>query len=164
MKIDQQTQPAMKKVAELIKDVHTAMLTSTDQGHIHSRPMTPLHLDADGNVWMFTTREAFEGIPGNVNLAFADHDRAAFVSIEGPAQLVDDRHHIHDLWSAAAKPWFPEGPDSPHLALLKVEPHEVAYWDAPGSRVVRALAMAASVIARKPIGMGQHGAADLTRH
>lgn len=164
MKIETQTQPAMQKVAELIKGTRTAMLTSTEQGHIHSRPMTPLQLDAQGNLWMFTSREVFEGVPGNVNLAFTNHDDGAYVSIEGPAELVDDRQHIHELWTVAAKPWFPEGPDSPHLILLKVAAHEVAYWDSPGSKVVRALAMAASVIAGKPVGMGEHGSANVIRH
>lgn len=163
MKIDDQTVPVMKKVAELIKDVRTVMLTSAVPGHLHSRPMTPLHLDAQGTIWMFTSRDAFEGVPGNVNLAFADHDHGSYVSVEGAAQLVDDRQRIHDLWTAAAKPWFPEGPDSPDLVLLRVDVHEVAYWDSPGSKVVRMMAMAASVVAGKPIGLGEHGSADVSR-
>lgn len=163
MKIEDQVLPAMKKVAELIKDVRTVMLTSSEPGHLHSRPMTPLKLEADGSVWMFTSRDAFEGVPGNVNLAFADHDHGSYVSLEGAAQLVDDRQRIHELWTLAAKPWFPDGPDSPDLILLKVETHEVAYWDSPGSKVVRALAMAASVVAGKPVGLGEHGSANVTR-
>jgi hypothetical protein len=39
----------------------------------------------------------------------------------------------------------------------------VAYWDSPGSKVVRALAMAASVVAGKPVGLGEHGSANVTR-
>ncbi len=48
--------------------------------------------------------------------------------------------------------------------MVKRDPLKGAYWGAPGARVVRALGMAPSFIAGKPIGMGQHGAADLTRH
>lgn len=162
MKIEEQSIPVMQKVAELIKDVRTVMLTSSEPGHLHSRPMTPLQLDGQGNIWMFTSREGFEGIPGNVNLAFADHDHGSYVSLEGAAQLVDDRQRIHELWTAAAKPWFPDGPDSPDLVLLKVETHEVAYWDSPGSKVVRMLAMAASVVGGKPMGLGEHGSANVT--
>lgn len=164
MKIDDQTNPAMQKVAELIKDVRTVMFTSSVPHHLHSRPMTPLHLDAQGAVWMFTSRDAFEGVPGNVNLAFADHDHGSYVSLEGQAELVDDRQKIKELWTAAAKPWFPDGPESPDLVLLKVDTHEVAYWDSPGSKVVRALAMAASVVSGKPVGLGEHGTANVHPH
>lgn len=56
-----------------------------------------------------------------------------------------------------AKPWFPEGPDSSNLALLKFIPDTAAYWDGPSSKMVRALGMIASVIAGKPVSLGEHG-------
>jgi hypothetical protein len=54
--------------------------------------------------------------------------------------------------------------DSPELRQLceLIEPMSWPrspdeYWDAPNSKVVRMVAMAASVVAGKPIGMGDHG-------
>jgi len=78
------------------------------------------------------------------------------VSLSGHGELVHDRERIKMLWTSFAKPWFPEGPETPNLALLKFVPHSAEYWDAPSSRMVRLLAMAASAIAGKPIGMGEH--------
>ena len=46
--------------------------------------------------------------------------------------------------------------DSPHLGLLKVIPETAEYWDAPNSKMVRMLAMDASIVARKPIGIGEN--------
>jgi general stress protein 26 len=56
-----------------------------------------------------------------------------------------------------AKPWFPEGPDSPNLALLKFIPDAADYWDAPNSVMVRAFGAVASIVAGKPVAMGEHG-------
>ena len=56
-----------------------------------------------------------------------------------------------------AKPWFPDGPDSSNLALLKFIPDRADYWDGPSSKMVRAFGMIASVIAGKPVGLGEHG-------
>jgi general stress protein 26 len=64
---------------------------------------------------------------------------------------------IEDLWTPFARSWFPDGADSSNLALLKFVPHSAEFWDAPNSKMVRMLAMAASIVAAKPIGMGNHG-------
>ena len=55
------------------------------------------------------------------------------------------------------RPWFPDGPESADLRLLKFTPSTVEYWDAAAGKMVRMMAIAASVIAARPIGMGEHG-------
>lgn len=42
-------------------------------------------------------------------------------------------------------------------------PHTAELRDSPNSRMVRLFAMAASVVAAKPIGMGQHGRLEVER-
>ena len=76
------------------------------------------------------------------------------------AQESEDRIRIQQLWTAAAKPWFPEGPTSANLALLKITPDAADYWDAPYSTMVRAVGMLASVVAGRPVGLGTHGSHD----
>ncbi|MEO6118650.1 MAG: pyridoxamine 5'-phosphate oxidase family protein, partial [Methylotenera sp.] len=77
-------------------------------------------------------------------------------SISGIGEINTDRAHIERLWTAFAKPWFPEGPESINLALLKFIPNTAEYWDAPHNKMVRMFAMAASVVIGKPL-MGEHG-------
>ena len=55
-----------------------------------------------------------------------------------------------------ARPWFPEGVESVHLGLLKIVPREAEYWDAPHSRMVRMVAMVASAVVGRPVGLGTH--------
>jgi general stress protein 26 len=158
MKIALQSSPDRRQLSELIKPIRVAMLTTlADGGALMSRPMSPLEMDGSGSLWFFTdTRSTKLDQSGVVNLAFADQSSATYVSISGRGLELTDRVKIKELWTALAKPWFPDGPDSIHLALLKVVPDIAEYWDAPHSKMVRMLGMAASVVAGKPVLMGEH--------
>lgn len=85
----------------------------------------------------------------------------ACVSLSGRGEVDTDRERIKRLWTPLAKPWFPEGPDSTNLALLKFVPDAADDWDGPSSRMVRAFGIIASAIASaiagKPVAMGEHG-------
>jgi general stress protein 26 len=158
MKIRTQHRPDLARLAELIAAIDVVMLaTNSRGGELENRPMTPIEMDEAGALWFFTRRHSpvFDGT-GPVNLAFVDHDRSIYVSICGSAAQVDDRERLRELWTPMARPWFPEGPDSPDLSLLRVLPTTADIWDAPHSKMVRVLAMAASVAAGQPVGLGGH--------
>lgn len=162
MKIHAQTHPQLTRLAELIEPIDVAMLTTrASDDTLHTRPMTPLEMDDSGAFWFFTSRDAdvLDG-RGPVSLAFADPDRSVYVAVSGEAELVDDRARAHELWTAAARPWFPDGPDSEQLALLCVHPNSADTWDGPHGKLMRILAMAASVAAARPIGLGEHEHVD----
>ena len=158
MKIHTQNRPDIGHVAELIKDIPIAMMTTREaDGSLAARAMAALEMDADGVVWFFTS------VPSDkadhldaMNLAFSDIDDSTYVSLSGHGEIDTDRSHIERLWTPMARPWFPDGPDSPQLALLKFIPDTADYWDGPNSRMVRAFNMSASVAAGKPIGLGEH--------
>jgi general stress protein 26 len=158
MKIQTQHRPDLARLAEMIEGIDVTMLaTSGPGGEIDTRPMTPVEMDEHGAIWFLTDSHAsLFGATGPVNLAFVDTDRSIYVSISGTAARVDDRARIHELWTLMARPWFPDGPDSPDLTLLRVLPVTADIWDAPHSKVVRLLAIAASVAAGRPVGLGEH--------
>jgi general stress protein 26 len=159
MKTETQNNPELGKLSKLIENMSVAMLTQMDgTGALVSRPMAPLEMDASGAIWFFTDmRSAKVEHLSAVNLGFADADRATYVSLSGSGELHAGKARIDQLWTAFARPWFPDGPESEHLALLKFVPGQAEYWDAPNSKMVRMFAMAASVAAGKPIAMGEHG-------
>jgi general stress protein 26 len=159
MKIADQTSAELAHVATLIEDIPIAMLTTLQaDGALASRPMTPLEMDAHGALWFFTDLQSSKvDRLRTVNLSFVDRDQGAYVSLAGRGEIDTDRARIHSLWSVLAKPWFPDGPDSSNLALLKFVPDTVDYWDGPSSKMVRAFGLIASVIAGKPVAMGEHG-------
>lgn len=158
MKIHAQSSAALTQLGKLIEEIPVAMFCNLDaEGTLVSRPMSPLEMDVNGALWFFTdvNSSKVEQLR-KVNLSFADPARASYVSLAGHGELETDQAHIQQLWSPFMKPWFPDGPDSANLALLKFVPESAEYWDAPHSKMVRMAAMAASVVAGKPVGVGDH--------
>lgn len=157
MKVHDQSLPAMKKVADLIEDMTVCMITAVDGHHLASRPMSPILLDKDGALWFLTSASAMQGVRlESITVAFSNEPDASYVSMEGIAHLIDDTPTKEHLWTAFAKPWFPDGPESPDLRAMKFVPRTVDYWDSPSSKVVRLFAIAASVMSGKPVGLGEH--------
>jgi general stress protein 26 len=159
MKIATQNSAELTHVAKLIEDIPVAMLTTLDaDGALASCPMTALEMDAQGALWFFTDVQSSKvDRLCAVNLSFTDRNQGAYISLSGHGAIDTERARIHSLWSVFAKPWFPEGPDSSNLALLKFIPDTADYWDGPSSKMVRLFGTIASVIAGKPVALGEHG-------
>jgi general stress protein 26 len=158
MKVETQKNPELTRLCELVEDISVAMLTTADDaGAMVSRPMSPLLMDGAGAIWFFTDRNSSKTNQLlNLNLSFSDLSDSTYVSVSGHGEINTDRARIDELWTSFVLPWFPEGKDSPNLALLKITPQIAEYWDAPDSKMVRMFAMGASIVAGKPIGMGEH--------
>ena len=158
MNIEPQNSTELIELAKRVDGIKIVMMTTLDpQGALVSRPMSPIEMDAKGAIWFFSDlrSEKVEHLRV-VNVAFSDEDNATYVSISGRGEMHAERAHIEKLWTPFARPWFPDGPESTNLALLKFVPQTAEYWDAPNSKMVRMFAMAASIAASKPIGMGEH--------
>jgi general stress protein 26 len=120
--------------------------------------MAPLEMDARGAIWFFTDLRSSKVDHFKVaNLTFTDMQRGIYVSLSGCGEMESDRARIAHLWTPMAKPWFPDGPDSEALVLLKFAPNVADFWDASNSRMVRAFSLIASAVTGKPIAMGEHG-------
>ena len=61
------------------------------------------------------------------------------VSLTGTAELIQDQEMLNKMWSEAWKVWFPDGPDSPEVTLLKVNATHGEYWDVSGLNGVKYL-------------------------
>ena len=161
MHIENQNRPELAHVAHLIENIPIAMLTHLQaDGSLASRPMSPIEMDAQGAMWFFVDVNTEQAeLLRVLNLSFSDIGHGTYVSLSGAGEIDIDvgRAHIQHLWTPMARPWFPDGPDSESLALLKFVPESADYWDAPHSRMARAFGVIASVISRTPIAMGEHG-------
>lgn len=162
MHIHEQTHADQKQLAELLDGLSVAMLTEWHDGQLRSRPMTALELDSEGHFWFLShlpeqDPPASEAAPPVANLSFSDERKSTYVSLSGHLVWTTDRTRIESLWTRFARPWFPDGPQTPGLAALAFVPDSAEYWDSPNSRVVRLFAMAASVSSGKPVGLGDHG-------
>jgi general stress protein 26 len=158
MKIETQGNVELIRLGQLIANMPVAMFTTVDgDGALVSRPMTPLEMDANGALWFFAdVRSAKINQLGAVNLTFVDAAQGVYVSMSGRGEIYADHGHTEHLWTEFATSWFPDGPDSANLAMLKFLPQAADYWDAPHSQMVRVLAMAASVVLGEPVALGEH--------
>lgn len=158
MKLHPQNTPELTRLGELIEDMPVAMLTTLNaEGALVSRPMTTLEMDSQGTLWFFTDLRSTKLAQLNaVNLSFADSGRSSYVSLSGQGHADTDATRIQALWTPFAKPWFPDGPSSHNLALLKFVPESAEFWDASSSRMVRLFAVVASMVSGKPVAMGDH--------
>lgn len=149
----------------LIKDIRFAMFTTQhDNGHLHSRPMTTQNksINEDNTLWFFMSRKSdpVADIKNdtNVNVAYADTDKDAYVSVSGTARVVEDRARAEQLWNKMAEAWFPGGPTDPDLALVRVDIVHADYWDVKENKLTQLFKMAkAAVTGNPPTGMGEHG-------
>jgi general stress protein 26 len=157
-----QTDPAMKRLADLIGDISIAMLTTQEtDGGLRSRPLATLRIDSEGKLWFFTAMSSAKvgeiDQQRHVNLSYSNPEKQEFVSISGHARLLRDREKMHELWSLWARPWFSGGVDDPDLGLLEVSVDQAEYWDAPASKMQRLIGLAQAMTTGHTDQLGEHG-------
>jgi general stress protein 26 len=158
MKLEPQSTDERARLGALLEHMPVAMLTTAgEDGALISCPMEALEMDRDGALWFFIDLrlDLAERLRA-VNFSFVDDQRGNYVSLSGRGEIAKDPARVERLWTLFDKASFPDGPESRHLALLKFVPAKGEFWDAPNSRAVRLLALAASTISGTPLGQGDH--------
>ncbi len=84
--------------------------------------------------------------------------------MSGRADVVEDREKAKELWSPLVKAWFPQGPEDPNLALIRVRVESADYWDVKSSKLVQLYGFAKSILTGQPpgaeLGVRKHVEAD----
>lgn len=141
------------KLADLLKGVHTVMFTTVDDdGTLVSRPMAVQDTeDFDGNLWLFATKDSRKvaEIRADDHVAVTYMSNDTWISIDGHAELVDDRQRIHDYWNPFVQAWFTGGPDDPNVTLIHVVGDSAEWWESSG-RISSTLKMLRSAVTHKP--------------
>jgi general stress protein 26 len=135
------TMSDIETLHEQLKDIRIAMLTTADlNGTLRSRPMGTQDAEFDGDLWFFTSDTSGKANEirhdQQVNLSYVDPGKNRYVSVSGRAALVHDKARMKEYWNPIYKAWFPEGLDTPDLALLRVTAEKAEYWDAPSGKLV----------------------------
>ena len=151
-----------KKIAELVKGIHIAMMTTVAKdGTMSSRPMAVQDKPFDGTIW-FLTRSTSEKIDEvekdqHVTLSFAEPSSSKYLALKGKASVSEDRAKIHELWNPMYKAWFPKGEDDPEIAVLRVEISEGDYWEASSGKLVMMAKYAFAAATGGKVEMGEAG-------
>ncbi len=133
-----ETAEQVKKVADLAKGIRIGMLTTVDaDGHFISRPMAQQDVEFDGDLWFFAERNSRKvaQIIANPHVGVTLTSNDTWISVDGEAEIVDDKAKAKELWNSWVEAWMPEGPDDANVVLIKVSSHSAEYWDTPGGRI-----------------------------
>ena len=163
--MENDNQESIKKLKELVDEVRIAMLCTSQDDQLRSRPMSTAQFDDEGNIWFFTNEHSGKADEVSeshqICLAYSSPSKNSYISISGSARIVNDWAKMKELYNPAIKAWFPEGLDDPNLALLKVTPSEAEYWDSSSSKMVTLFQMAKAIVTGEKYDEGQHGKIEL---
>lgn len=132
---------AIPRIAAHLKAIDICMLTTRgDDGELHARPMSNNgNVEWDGSSWFFAPADGrlvaeIRRDPSAVATYRAD-DRFAWIALSGRAELVDDAEAKRRTWSPDLDRWFPDGPDDPNVALIRVDASAAQWWTEDGDGV-----------------------------
>ncbi|MBT2586430.1 pyridoxamine 5'-phosphate oxidase family protein [Arthrobacter sp. ISL-95] len=155
---------AISKVTDIINDSKIGMLTTIDEaGALVSRPLAVQEVKGDGDMWFFTglgtSQVAHIRQDPRVNVSFGKNTE--WVSVAGAAEVVTDRRKIHEMWNQVVEAWFPDGPDTPEVCLLRVDSDSAEYWTSPGGTAATVLQWVKSKVTNSRFSVGESGTVEL---
>ena len=154
----------ISKVTDIINDSHIGMLTTiNEKGALVSRPLAVQEVKEDGDMWFFTSSQSSQvahvRADPRVNVSFGKNTE--WVSVAGTAEVVTDRQKIRDMWNQVVEAWFPDGPDTPEVVLLRVDSDSAEYWTSPGGRVATVLPWIKAKVTQCRMSVGESGTVEL---
>jgi general stress protein 26 len=134
------------RVWDIIEKVGVCMLTTQFAGGLRARPLEA-RPDREAGLIFFVTgvhspkEDEIEARP-DVGLVFIDSKDKAYLSVTGRASVVHDADKTKAAWRKTDEVWWPDGPSSPDVCLLRIEPFKAELWDGPASNIVTAFEFA----------------------
>lgn len=131
---------SLSELAEKMRDIDFAVLsTRTEGGAVAGRPMSNNRdVDFDGDSYFFTLEDTrtvgdIRRDP-HVGLSYQSRSgvlgtRPFFLTLEGRAELIQDKGQFQAHWTSDLDRWFDQGMDTPGLVLIKVAAQRLHYWD-----------------------------------
>ncbi|MCR1160236.1 MULTISPECIES: pyridoxamine 5'-phosphate oxidase family protein [Micrococcaceae] len=154
----------ISKVTDIINGAKIGMVTTVnEQGALVSRPLAIQDVKDDGDMWFFTglgtSQVAHVRNDPRVNVSFGKNTE--WVSVAGNAEVVTDRQIIRDMWNQTVEAWFPDGPETPEVCLLRVDSESAEYWTSPGGTAATVLQWVKSKVTHSRMSVGESGTVDL---
>ncbi|MEO7370451.1 MAG: pyridoxamine 5'-phosphate oxidase family protein [Ilumatobacteraceae bacterium] len=150
-----------KALKDIIKPGDVAMVVTSSNGKLSSRPLTVASVQTDDLLFLIDRRADWltEKILGeHVHVAISAGGRNDWVSVNGKASLNDDRTLIRELWTPFAGAYF-DSEDDPNVVVLDIAVNEGEYWSAPGGGPFgRLISIVSTALGHeKGPGAGEHG-------
>jgi general stress protein 26 len=125
-------------VSEAMKKVDFCMMTTLGSSQaMHTRPMSNNRkVEWDGDTWFFSAADSSQvqeiKADPHVNLGYSEPKEMIFIALSGNGEVISDVDKKKELWSDELAMWFPDGPESDGLVLIKVRSNLAHYWSKEG--------------------------------
>ena len=131
---------SLTDISEKMRDIDFAVLsTRTEGGAVAGRPMSNnRQVEYDGDSFFFTCEDArtVSDIRRDPNVGLTYQSKSGmlgmkplFITVEGRAELIQDKAKFAEHWTKDLDAWFKQGVDTPGLTLIKVVAERLHYWD-----------------------------------
>ncbi|HEX7238063.1 MAG TPA: pyridoxamine 5'-phosphate oxidase family protein [Gammaproteobacteria bacterium] len=120
---------------DLLEGFETAMLvTRSNDGHMHARPMAVAEVRADADAYFVTSIDSpkVAEIYADADVLLTFQSAHQYAAIYGRVNVVRDRALIERLWKETWKTWFPGGKSDPEIALLRFDADHGELWNDAG--------------------------------
>ena len=156
MNTDLATIDERKDIWKRIEDARIAFFTtlSEDNG-LRARPLTTQRVEAETTLWFFIARDSDLARDVNANsralVTYSDEGDRFYASLSGSAQVLVDPAKAREMWSKFNEAWFPDGPDDPNLALLRVDVEHGETWEPTTNKLMQFLSIATAAVTHNPV-------------
>jgi len=158
---------ARTKVRELLQGFSIAFMVTVEDGVATARPLGIVGDSTrfSGTLWFITdarsrkVRAITSGAP--TSLIFENHEQGTYLYLTGHATIVEDRGRLKELYTPVQRTWFPDGPDDPHITLVRFDAEHADYWDGHGGWLRLSLAFLKAMVTGTPGASGNAGIAEL---
>ncbi|MDD0858430.1 pyridoxamine 5'-phosphate oxidase family protein [Arthrobacter alpinus] len=111
------------KVIDIIGHHRICMMTAVGADNVlQSWPMTVMKVEDDGELWFFSSIGSGPveevGTESQVNLSFTGKND--WLSVHGFAAIITSEPKAREMWNEAAAAFYPDGPESKNLVLIRV--------------------------------------------
>lgn len=154
---------AIDKLRLMVDKIDIGMMcTNTAEiNNLHAVPMSRQEVDDEGNLWFLFSSESetYKNLQKNnyISVLYSDISTYSFLSINGIAEISQDKSRIEKYWNKMIEGWFEKGKEDPAIRILKVIPSQGHYWDNKSNKLVTFLKVAASAVSGQKLDIGREG-------
>jgi general stress protein 26 len=147
------SEPLLNLARKLIGDVTFCVaVTQGAGGDANARIVQPRPLCDDWTVDVLTNRRCRKvrevERTGRLTLLYQHDKDRSYVSLVGPAEIVDDVDFKRSVWTEAHYRWNPGGPEDPATVYLRLMTERIELWSAVHNVMPEPIGYSAAVLIR----------------
>jgi general stress protein 26 len=121
-----------KQMINHIETFDTAMLTTMSPTRgFRSRPMHIADVEDDATLWFVTStkKDKLPEILADPRVNVSMQSSGRYISVTGRCDAVTDPAIVQSKWTDTWNSWFPNGPETADVVLLRVRTDVGEFWD-----------------------------------